>query len=597
MDESSWLIDTQPDNPDLPLWTRSLAAEMLPDAVSPLGWTMVWRPCAATGWRDCMIERFGFDDRLLSPDHPETVAVVGGFAYANASILRVWADRMPGMTVDDIDPVLVAGDAPLPPHVDPPWATPDRVARGMLEQWRDWVVSSRNQFELEQQLQLVAAEMGRAVDLDASSDAQLMERALELQPLMRELFSQHLNQTLAAMLGPRLLNNACVAVGQPAHTLRLLSGLGGIDPVSPTLALWELSRLVRSSSTLNVIFDNRSGSLAQTLRQSDHPDAVALVAGIDALVAEVGFRGPNEWDLASPTWDAVPDVVLAMISSMRRCDDGFAPLRRRRGLEDDRHRLAVEIAGALSDRDRDDFINGLASSTAFLRGRELSRTALMRLLHRMRHLVRELARRASRRGDLEDPTDVWLLRAEELAHYADGGRADVADVVRDRRPESRSSPGIEPPPLVTLGGTAVVEPGVSELRRWMAMSTAEDLVPGDLMLGSPGSPGMAQGPARVIETDDDLALFEPGEIIVLARPDLAATPLFVVAGAVVTDVGDTFTHAVVVARELGIPMVVGAGGASERIVTGSVVNVDGLTGVVAVVPGEAASDLEVRTAV
>ncbi len=108
------------------------------------------------------------------------------------------------------------------------------------------------------------------------------------------------------------------------------------------------------------------------------------------------------------------------------------------------------------------------------------------------------------------------------------------------------------------------------------------LEPGDMMLGSPGSPGMAHGVARVIESDSDLAMVEPGEIIVLSRPDLAATPLFVAAGAVVTDRGGTFTHAVVVARELGTPMVVGAYRASERIRTGSIVNVDGLTGVVSV---------------
>lgn len=103
-----------------------------------------------------------------------------------------------------------------------------------------------------------------------------------------------------------------------------------------------------------------------------------------------------------------------------------------------------------------------------------------------------------------------------------------------------------------------------------------------MMLGSPGSPGMAQGRARVIESDADLNLVEPGDILIMSRPHLAATPLFVAAGAVVTDQGGSFTHAVVVARELGTPMVVGAYGASERIVTGSLVNVDGLTGVVSV---------------
>lgn len=96
---------------------------------------------------------------------------------------------------------------------------------------------------------------------------------------------------------------------------------------------------------------------------------------------------------------------------------------------------------------------------------------------------------------------------------------------------------------------------------------------------------MARGRARIIESMADLADFEPGEILVLARPVLATTPIFVAAGAVITGTADTFAHAVVVARELGTPMVVGASGATERIKTGVLLNVDGLTGVVSVMAG------------
>ncbi len=590
MDEPSWLSGAQPNNPELPIWTRSVVEEMLPDAVSPLSWTMVWQPGAALGWRDCMIERFGFDDQQLSAERPETVAVIDGYVYLNASLLRVWADWLPGTSVDDIDSLLIAGARPLPAHEAPDWDGPDRVTRRMLEQWREWVVTSRNQFELDQQIELVEETVGETVDLVECSDLDLVAEAQNLQPLLRELFSQHLNQTLAALIGPRILNEACQAVGQPAHTLRLLSGIGRIESVSPTLALWELSRLVRSSSLLNGYFELRPSEMEEVLRAASQADAQALMGGVDALTSEIGFRGPNEWDLMSPTWDVAPDVVLAMISSMRRCNNDYAPRRRRKQLEDDRYRLAVEIAGALEEDDRTRFLEGLGSSTTFLRGRERSRTAMMHVIHRMRTLVRELGHRGVRRNDFSDVSDVWLLQFEELLYYADGGLADVRDLTTARRLEQDQHREAEPPPYVVLPKTDnSAEHGELSERIEVFTDTAE-LMPGDVMLGFPGSPGMAQGPARVIESDDDLASFEPGEVIVLARPLLAATPLFVAAGAVVTDVGGTFSHAVVVARELGIPMVVGATKASGRIKTGSIVNVDGLTGVVAVVPGESAAE-------
>ncbi len=593
MTEPSWLAELQPENAELPLWTRAVIGDMLPEAVTPLTWSLIWEPAAAHGWRDCLIERFGFDEAEISSTHPESVASFGGFAYLNASVLRVWADRTPSLATEHIDPVLTAGSKPPPTHQSPPWNTPDSVTAGMLRQWHEWALKSRNQRELQQAIDDVDRVMSDHVDWAQAADSELVSLATDLQPQCRRLFSQYLNQTLAALIGRRLVNDACVDVGQPAHTLRLLSGLGQVDPVSPTLALWELSRLVRDSSSLQRFFSENPTQLDSTLRRSDQPDAVALVAGVDALIDEIGFRGPNEWDLASPTWDEVPAIVVAMIDCMSRCDDSFAPSVRRRHLESDRYRLTVEIAAALPPDARATFVDAVESAVTFIRGREACRTALMKLIHRARLAVRELAARASRRGDLADPDDIWMIRVDELAYYADGGLAELRSLAESRRHEYLSVRQSDPPPMLWRGGEDAIgdDPGGWELDSVVDSVHDIDLMvmePGDLMLGSPGSPGMAQGQARIIESMADLANFEPGEILVLARPVLATTPLFVAAGAVVTDTADTFTHAVVVARELGTPMVVGATGASERIRAGALLNVDGLTGVVSVVADEGA---------
>ncbi len=587
MTEPSWMAHTQPDNAELPLWTRALIGDMLPDAVTPLTWSLIWEPAAAYGWRDCLIERFGFDDAEISSSHPESVASFGGFAYLNASVLRVWADRTPSLATDHIDPVLTAGPKPPPTHCSPTWNAPDSVTVGMLRQWYDWVLRSRNQRELNRAIDDVDRLLCEPFDSSAMTDVELIGAIHDLLPPCRRLFSQYLNQTLAALIGPRLVNEACIDIGQPAHTLRLLSGLGQVDPVSPTVVLWELSRLVRGSAPLQRFFAEQPDGLDSILRRSDQPDAIALIAGIDALIEEIGFRGPNEWDLSSPTWDEVPAIVIAMIGCLSRCDESFAPSRRRRHLEADRYRLTVEIAAALPPEARAMFVDVVESAVTFIRGREACRTALMRLLHRVRVIVRDVAVRANRRGDLGDPDDIWVLRGEELAYYADGGLAELRVLVEERRREFERIQEIDPPPMLWRGGDG---PGDGGPDGWdpsaVEAESAADLSvmePGDIMLGSPGSPGMAQGRARVIASMADLADFEPGEVLVLARPVLATTPIFVAAGAVITDTADTFAHAVVVARELGTPMVVGATGATHRIETGVTLNVDGLTGVVSVV--------------
>ncbi len=599
MTEPSWLADIQPDNAELPLWTRAVIGDMLPDAVTPLTWSLIWEPAAAHGWRDCLIERLGFDDTEISSTHPESVASFGGFAYLNASVLRVWADRTPSLATEHIDPVLTAGAKPPPTHRSPSWNTPDKVTVGMLRQWHEWVLRSRNQRELTRAMEEVDRVLEGPVDLTAMADVDLIEVMRNLEPLCRRMFSHYLNQTLAALIGPRLVNDACVDVGQPAHTLRLLSGLGQVDPVAPTLVLWELSRLVRGSDSLQRLLAEQPEELESILRRSDQPDAIALAAGVDTLVDEIGFRGPNEWDLSSPTWDEVPAIVLAMIGCMSRCDESFAPSHRRRHLEADRYRLTVEIAAALPADARALFVDAVESAVTFIRGREACRTALMKLLHRIRIVVRELAARAIRRGDLGDAYDIWMLRADELAYYADGGLAELRALAVARRLEFDEVQRSEPPPMLWLAGDdSDGEPQAPELEVAVGGPEGLDLLvmePGDLMLGSPGSPGMARGRARVIESMSDLADFEPGEVLVLARPVLATTPIFVAAGAVITDTADTFTHAVVVARELGTPMVVGATAATTRIRTGAMLNVDGLTGVVSIVAEDVAMIDDVAT--
>ena len=106
-------------------------------------------------------------------------------------------------------------------------------------------------------------------------------------------------------------------------------------------------------------------------------------------------------------------------------------------------------------------------------------------------------------------------------------------------------------------------------------------VPADALAGLPVSRGTVEGRARVVRDLADAA-FEPGDILVTAFTDPSWTPLFVPAAAVVVDVGAPMSHAVIVSRELGIPCVISATGATKRITDGARVRVDGNTGIVTV---------------
>ena len=98
------------------------------------------------------------------------------------------------------------------------------------------------------------------------------------------------------------------------------------------------------------------------------------------------------------------------------------------------------------------------------------------------------------------------------------------------------------------------------------------------MAGSPASPGRATGVVRVIRGPSEFDDLQPGEILVAPLTAPAWTPLFLRAAAVVTDVGGAAAHASIIAREYGIPAVVGCGDATARLRTGMRVSVDGSTG-------------------
>ncbi|MGH9187556.1 MAG: PEP-utilizing enzyme [Acidimicrobiales bacterium] len=114
----------------------------------------------------------------------------------------------------------------------------------------------------------------------------------------------------------------------------------------------------------------------------------------------------------------------------------------------------------------------------------------------------------------------------------------------------------------------------------------DDEVPlqvGEQLHGIAAGPGMVRGAVRVLR-DADFGELQAGEVLVARVTDVGWTPLFAYAGAVVTDVGALISHAAVVAREMGIPCVVGTGSAATRLRTGQLVEVDGTAGTVRVLP-------------
>jgi len=191
----------------------------------------------------------------------------------------------------------------------------------------------------------------------------------------------------------------------------------------------------------------------------------------------------------------------------------------------------------------------------------------------MRRAVLRIGEALADRGAIAEPDDVFFLtRAEALAALAGEGVPATVDV-HGRRSRREDQARLVPPQLVGRTNRVMQSIWDSFPRLIGAVRSERALVS-----GAPASPGRATGPVRVIRGPEEFDELQRGEILVAPLTAPAWTPLFTRAAAVVTDVGSAASHASIIAREYGIPAVVGCGDATARLRTGMRVTVDGATG-------------------
>jgi len=295
----------------------------------------------------------------------------------------------------------------------------------------------------------------------------------------------------------------------------------------------------------------------------------------------LGFRGPNEYELAAPMWRDDPQALARMVaaSSVRSHSTSAT------SIAEARKRARMEA------RQRAGLLHGLLIAAAVrwlephLRWRENAKVHEAMHAARQRIVAREAGRRLRARGAIEEAQEVFFLRADELyaALLGNGARDLRRNVVRRRRDHERAM-SLEMPDLVLAGPQGLSPVPAERLRRLGLLPVAQDEeAPEDGVYAGLGvSPGVATGPTRVV-SDSFGAELADGEVLVAHTTDPGWTPLFAQAAAVVVEHGGQLSHAAIVARELGVPCVVNVPHACERIATGTRVCVDGGTGVVRVI--------------
>ncbi|MFI0419158.1 PEP/pyruvate-binding domain-containing protein [Spongiactinospora sp. 9N601] len=379
---------------------------------------------------------------------------------------------------------------------------------------------------------------------------------------------------------PRAANTA----GGLAQRLaaRLLDGIASAEeinacfrgvPANPTtemdLRLWRLAMSAKADPrSLAALSEQEPWHLAQSYRRGELPDV--LSDGVRGFLARYGCRVAAEMDLGLPRWaDDPAPVFRTLISYVHAADTGFdaaaefAAARReaRAKVAELVRRVPVRRAGVRLAA------GFLLRAARELRGlRELPKYYLMRGYQELRRQLLPAGDDLVRDGVLDRADDVMFLDLDEIRAALRGGDGFRATVAERRAIYERELKRRQVPAVVLSDGTAP---------EYRPVETGDDA----LLRGLAGASGLASGPARVV-FDPDTARIAPGEVLVCPSTDPGWTPLFLNAAAIVTETGGMISHGTTVAREYGIPAVVGAAGATTRIQDGQVITVDGSRGTV-----------------
>jgi rifampicin phosphotransferase len=535
-----------------PLYTRANVGEVFPDPVTPLtSDTALWY--AELGWRDAWERMGAFDMSEFPPDQFCQLGVQGGYCYLNASLIRLFGERAPGLSWQTMDETFFGAMPGIPPYE----AMDGDVRPDLSEKIGatfGWVFAQHklsDLTELTEDRERTLALRAARPDFTEMSLQELWQRYLDLVVQHRLYFSHHLFTTYMATVPVGAITAVATAVGRPDLIMPIIAGIGDVDSAEPSHAMWALSRL-----------------------PADSPE---FDAGFAKFLFDYGSRGPNEWEARSPTWETRPTLALAAIDRMRLAPDAAAPALQ--NAERARQRAAAS-AELLAMVEGDPATHGqlaaaIACSAAWLPGRERTKTNNIRCIHEMRMPMREIGRRMVEAGAFDEIEDFGFVRMAEMETlFADPH--SLTDEIRRRRAEYRGLQELVPP-FIFVGRTDGPD-------TWARRDAPAEgvLTSGDVLVGIPGCPGAAEGIARVILDSNDPTALEPGDVLIAPITDPSWTPLFVPAAAVVVDVGAPLSHAIIVSRELGIPCVVSATDATRRIPNGARVRVDGSTGAVTV---------------
>jgi pyruvate,water dikinase len=339
----------------------------------------------------------------------------------------------------------------------------------------------------------------------------------------------------------------------------LLSAIDDIESAGPGREILRVAAMFERDAPARARLFERP----TPVNASDLPDGEARRA-VQGFLRLYGHRGVREAEIAEPRWRENPRLLFDAVRV--HVEHGTADSEARMERRVAAARVAAEQALASLPLPLRPPLRALLSVVRnYVRLRERLRSHVVRVLGLFRLVALDASRRLAVREPDIGADAAFFLTHGELHGVLRGELRTVAALVRMRRAQYARDRSLPEPPDTFVG---------------YPPSVAPEPEAGPCLQGLGASSGAVEGAVRVLRSTDDVASLVPGEILVVASADVGWSPVFPVAGGLVTDLGGPLSHACVVAREYGLPAVVNVRSATRALKTGDRVRVDGDAGIV-----------------
>ncbi|MEH1943341.1 MAG: glycerol-3-phosphate acyltransferase [Nostoc sp.] len=526
--QTLWVLQSRPIATLLPMWTRKIAAEVIPGVIHPLTWS-INRPLTCGVWGEFFTLVLG--DRALGLDFAETATLHYSRAYFNASLLGDIFLRM-GLPSESLE-FLTRGAKLSKPSWESTWENLPglgKLLRRELSLEKDFKQDYHKRFV--PGLSQLAQE-----DIDNLEPSKLLARIDFILDLLR-------HGTYYSILAP-----LSAALRQAIFRVKD----GQIDnSVTPEVAaLRALSAIATDAKQVLLEFEPQQ--VFEQLKQT--PEGEKILQEFDELLQDYGYLSEVGTDISVPTWRENPQMIKQMFVQLMQGNEPQS------GAKD-----AINSIFAGKRKRKRSFVQRRVD----IKGRVTE--VYSRLLAELRWSFVALEKIWLKSGLLKKTGDIFFLDFDEVRRLFVGEDSRLIEQV-DKLVESRRSQFVQDSeiiqvPLLVYGNTPPHPLAPSELYS------------DQFLQGIGASHGQAEGRVKVLRNLQDLPEIDRDTILVVPYTDSGWAPLLLKAGGLIAEVGGRLSHGAIVAREYGIPAVMDVRGATWLLQDGQRVRIDGSRGIV-----------------